>query len=69
MASLEERAEGEQVRRLAHARLLVDPRVREIQSEIKRAVADADTREGRLEALRVGQDRLGEHLGICRRPR
>jgi hypothetical protein len=67
--TLEQLAWQEQVRRLAHARLLLDPRVREIQADTKRAVADADTREGRLGAIRAGQDRLAEHFGLGPRPR
>jgi hypothetical protein len=66
--TLEQLAWAEQVRRLAHRQMLLDPRVREIQAQVKRAVADADTREGRLEAIRAGEDRLAEHFGIGPRP-
>jgi hypothetical protein len=59
---------GECVRRRAHHLILLDSRVREIQAETKRAVADADTREGRLEAIRAGQNRLAEHFGLGERP-
>jgi hypothetical protein len=51
---------GECVCRRAHHLILLDSRVREIQAETKRAVADADTREGRLEAKEI-RDRLRPH--------
>ena len=60
---------GECVRRLAHQRLLLDPRMREIQAVTRRAVADAGTYEQRIQAIRKGQDRIAEHLGLGPRPR
>jgi hypothetical protein len=68
--TLEQRAWGEQVRREAHRRMLLDPRVRELQAELKRAAApDTGSYEERVEWMRAVEDRLGEHLGIGRRPR
>jgi hypothetical protein len=49
------------------AQLLLDPVVRELDLELKRAAAAAP-RERALERMRPVEDRLGEHLGIGPRP-
>jgi len=65
---LEQRAWGEQVRRAAHGRILLDPVVRELQREMKRAAAHG-TRGERVERMRAVEDRLAVHLGLGPRPR
>ena len=49
------------------AQILLDPVVRELDRELKRAAADG-TREERIERMREVTDRLGEHLGVGPRP-
>jgi hypothetical protein len=68
--TLEQLAWGEQVRRLAHARILLDPELRRLNRELKRAAApDGGTYEERIARMRAVEDRIGEHLGIGPRPR
>jgi hypothetical protein len=67
--TLEQLAWLERLARRHHAAILTDPVVREFDRELKRAVADADTLDGRLGAIRAGQDRLAEHFGLGPRPR
>jgi hypothetical protein len=47
--------------------LLLDPVVRRLDGELKRACADGPRHEAR-ERMRPIEDRLGEHLGIGPRP-
>jgi hypothetical protein len=70
----EQRIWHERLRRRSTSRTLIeDPVYRELQREMKRAVADAEKRgetfEAILEVLRAGNDRLGEHLRLGKRPR
>jgi hypothetical protein len=67
--TLEQRAWAEHVRREAHRRILIDPQVRELQRELKRAAAPEGAYEERLARMRAVEDRLAEHLGIGPRPR
>lgn len=65
---LEQRAWGEQLRRMQRRMFLLDPVVRELAGELKRAAA-AGTIEERVEQMRAVEDRLAEHLGLGPRPR
>jgi hypothetical protein len=56
------------LQRRHHAAILRDPVVRELDRELKRAAADGP-REQAAERMAPIFDRLGEHLGIGRRPR
>ena len=50
--------------------MLLDPVVRELQGELRRAAApDTGSLEERVERMRAVEDRLGVHLGIGPRPR
>jgi hypothetical protein len=69
MADAAERVWSARLTRRHHAQILLDPAVRELDRELKRAIADAGTLEERIERLREGQDRIGEHLGLGPRPR
>jgi hypothetical protein len=56
-----------------HAQILRDPVLRELDREMKRAIADAEKRgecfEAIIEVVRAANDRIGEHLGLGPRPR
>jgi hypothetical protein len=66
----EQRVWEERLSRRATSRTLIeDPVYRGLQRELKRAVADADTYEAKIEVLRAGNDRIGVHLGLGPRPR
>jgi hypothetical protein len=66
--SAEQRVWSERLSRLHCRQLLLDPVVRELDRELKRAAADG-TREQRIERIREVSDRLGVHLGLGPRPR
>jgi len=68
VGSAEQRVWSERLSRLHHRQLLLDPVVRQLGIELRRAVADASTSEERVERIREFQDRLGEHLGLGPRP-
>jgi hypothetical protein len=57
----------EQLRRRQRRELLLDPVVRQLDDELKRACANGP-REHARERMRPIEDRLGEHLGIGPRP-
>jgi hypothetical protein len=57
----------ERLRRRHRARILLDPVVRELGAELKRAAAE-QPREDAAARLAPILDRLGEHLGIGPRP-
>ena len=66
----EQRVWHERVRRLAHRAMLLDPVVRQLQGELKRAAApDSGTHEERVTRMRAIEDRIGVHFGIGPRPR
>ena len=74
MVTLEQRVWSERLRRRCTSRTLIsDPVVRELQHELKRAIADAEKRgerfEATIEVLRAGNDRIGVHLRLGPRPR
>jgi hypothetical protein len=74
LVTLEQRIWHERLRRRSTSRTLIyDPVVRELQREMKRAIADAEKRgepfERILKVLRAGNDRIGVHLGLGPRPR
>jgi hypothetical protein len=68
VVTLEQRVWGERLARRHRAQILLDPAVRELDRELKRAAAGG-TREQRIERMREVSDRLGVHLGIGPRPR
>ena len=68
MESAEQRVWSERLSRLHRRQLLLDPVVRELDRELKRAATDG-TREQRIERIREVSDRLGVHLGLGPRPR
>jgi hypothetical protein len=63
----EQRVWYEQSRRRQRRELLLDPVVRRLGNELKRACAGGP-RELALERMRAIEDKLGEHLGIGPRP-
>ena len=70
----EQRIWSERLSRRATSRTLIEDAIyRGLQREMKQAVADAEKRgepfEAIVEALRAGNDRIGEHLGLGPRPR
>ena len=64
----EQRVWHERLSRRHHAAILLDPVVRELDRELKRAAADG-TREERIERMQAVEDRIGVHLGLGPRPR
>jgi len=72
MSSLGQRAWEEQVRRLAHRRMLLDPVVSKLQRELVRAAFDGRDEAGYrgvVDRTAPILDRLDEHVGIGPRPR
>jgi hypothetical protein len=66
----QQRIWDERLRRACTSRELIeDPVVRQLQRRMKRAVADADTYEQKIEAIHAASSRIGEHLGLGPRPR
>jgi hypothetical protein len=65
--TLEQRVWDARCARRHRAQILLDPVVRELDRELKRAAA-AGTREERIGGIREVSDRLGVHLGLGPRP-
>ena len=65
----EQRIWEERLRRATwRSKGVMNPVVREVTAEMRRAVADADTYEEKSEAIRAAKRRIGEHVGLGPRP-
>jgi hypothetical protein len=67
MRSAEQQVWNERLTRRHHAAILLDPVVRQLGHDLRRAAADG-TFEERVERMREVSDRLGEHLGVGKCP-
>jgi hypothetical protein len=66
--TLEQQVWNERLTRRHRRAILLEPRVRQLDRELKRAAAGGTYSE-RVERMREVSDRLGEHFGLGPRPR